>query len=78
MTDTSPPTQRSLLVPFQQPSSSQFQHAKNVDIHGGQFTTELGPRFTINVTRMFGSICYSPQIHSEALTQKTEANIRCQ
>jgi len=55
-TNTSAPSQRSPMAPFQQLSGSQFQQARNFDIHGGQFATELGSRvvthLTINVPRM--------------------------
>lgn len=50
MTNTSAPAQPSQP---QQASSSQFKRAKNVKIRGGRFTTELAPRLTIKVTRMF-------------------------
>ena len=43
-------------APVEQAFNSQFQHARNVDIRGGQFTTESAPRmvtnFTINIPRM--------------------------
>ena len=45
--NTSVRTQQRPLDPVQQPSNSQFQHARNVGIYGGQFTTESGPRLEL-------------------------------
>jgi len=70
ITNTSVPVQGSPLVPGPSQQASLFQHARHVDIQGGQFTNEWAPHVVNNVTIhvpgmvWFNPICCWRQIQS--------------